>query len=92
MSWDLIFEKPPAKQWGGGASVGSSPFGRWIAALREHPGVWAKYKEPCSPTMATNLSRGRAYGVTAGEFEVRTVKADGDYRRWVYARFVGGES
>ena len=89
MSDDLIFEEPP-RLHGGGFVVGSSPVGQWLNSLRQHPGSWAKFPDPKSATIATRIKRGTAYGVQRGEFEVRTVKIDGDTsRRTIYARYVG---
>lgn len=89
MSDDLIFEEPPVLH-GGGMVRGSSPMGQWLAALRQHPGQWAKFPEPKSATIATHIKRGTCYGVQHGEFETRTVKIDGDSsRRTFYARYVG---
>lgn len=90
MAPDLIFEEPPAGKTG--RPVGSSPFGRWLNELRNYPGKWAKYPEQRDPSKATVVRHGRAYGVEAGEFEVRTINAGTRGKAWIYARYIGGES
>lgn len=89
---DLIFEEPPSKTPGGGPVAGSSPFGLWLAALRDHPGQWAKYPEARYAGDATAVRNGGRYGVKAGEFETRTVGTGAGRRVWIYARYIGGES
>lgn len=90
MSADLIFEEPPSKIPTGGPVAGSSPFGLWLAALRHHPGQWAKYPEARYAGDATVVRNGDRYGVEAGEYETRTVNAEIGRRVWIYARYVGG--
>lgn len=87
---DLIFEEPPTFRMG--RPLGGSPFGQWLAALRDHPGQWAKFPEPRAAAVSTHVRRGDAYGVEAGEFETRTMSAGTPGRVWIYARYVGGES
>ena len=91
MSTDLIFEEPPATKRRGGRPVGQSPVGRWLSSLRDHPGQWVKYPEKVYAGTGTKIRCGSHYGVSAGEFETRTVDACGQ-PGWLYARYVGGES
>ena len=88
MSADLIFEDPlPAAR--SGSRAGESPLGLWLAALRDHPGQWAKYADAMSAATCTVIRQGKRHGVKPGEFEVRQV-AVGDTRKvWLYARYVG---
>ena len=92
MSGDLIFEEPPGRT--GGGVAGSSPFGQWLASLRSHPSEWAKWPEPKSwsaaGSAASKASRGVAYGVKPGEFEVVSRTVDG--QTFIFARYVGAKS
>jgi hypothetical protein len=83
---ELIFEEPPALQCAG-RPAGKTPLGLWLAELRNHPGVWAKYPEQVSGGVPTRIRQGN-YGVAAGEFEV-TVRNAGK-RCDLYVRYVGG--
>ena len=89
MSDDLIFEEPPPILRGAG-NAGKSPLGLWLAALRQHPGQWARWPEPVWPTTSTDIRKGRSRAVEAGEFETRTVViASGEKRVTLYVRYVG---
>jgi len=87
---ELVFEEPPPVTRGR-YSRGASPLGMWLAALRDHPGEWAKYPEPVSPATPCDIRGGRNYGAVAGEFETRPVNITGSkpLRVTLYARYVG---
>ena len=72
------------------AAKARQPLSAWLDALREHPGKWAKWDEPLSNGIATNIRQGKRSGIEAGEFEVRTVGLHRPDRRvTIYARYVG---
>jgi hypothetical protein len=87
---ELVFEEPPPVMRGRN-SRGQSPLGLWLAALRYHPGVWAKYPEPTYAATAGQIRGGRNYGAVAGEFETRPVSITGSkpLRVTLYARYIG---
>jgi len=87
---ELTFEEPPPSARGC-KSRGKSPLGLWLAALRDHPGVWAKYPEPTYASAAPQINRGKNYGASAGEYETRAVSIAGTkpLRVTLYARYVG---
>lgn len=92
---ELVFEDPPPS--GGGRQAGKSELGRWLAALREHPGRWAKYPkmrvtQHAAAAVAGTIKRGKGYGLQAGEFETTTRKAEDGKGGWLFARYVGADS
>jgi len=92
---ELIFEEPPKPNPGGGRPVGASPIGRFLAALREHPGRWARFPQAHDgrgllSRKVTDINRGNRYGVQAGEFEATSRKVGDSF--YLYAKYVGGES
>lgn len=91
MSDEIIFEEPPTPARGNGPSAGSSPLGKWLASLRDHPGYWARWSSPVWSGTTTTIKRGEGYGVKPGEFEVALRKADGG-KFHLYARYVGDQS
>lgn len=91
MSADLIFEDPPVVKIG--RTAGETELGQWLAALRDHPGQWAKWPSPVVAATATFIRQGRRNGVAPGDYETRTVVIQGEAsKRTMYARYVGGES
>ncbi len=87
---ELTFEEPPPATRGRN-SRGQSPLGLWLAALRDHPGVWAKYPVPTYASAGPQINRGKNYGASAGEYETRAVSITGTkpLRVTLYARYVG---
>lgn len=85
---DLMFEEPPPPNRRGR----TSPVTGWLAALREHPGKWAKYPTAYMTTGAGHrITAGEGYGVTAGEFEAVMRRSENGKAFHLYARYVGGE-
>lgn len=92
MGDDLIFEEPPVTATGP-HSQGNSPVGLWLAALRDHPGRWAKFPDTVPLGLSSRIKKGDRYGAKAGEFEVRMSYIGAPPPRvWLYARYVGGQS
>ena len=50
---DLVFQDPPESKRG--RPDGTSPLGLWLTALRDHPGQWAVYPEPCLTSPVTAI-------------------------------------
>ena len=88
---ELIFEDPPYAARG---PQSSSPIKPWLDRLRDNPGKWARYPEPFAGTsgnaVAFAIRGGQRYRLTAGEFDAVTRTIDGS--KYLYARYVGGES
>lgn len=87
---DLIFEEPPAPETKRrGPTPGDTDIGRWLTALRSHPGRSAKYHGTISPPIGTRIRKGTLYGVKAGEFKVVTRKIEGSTRVTMWATYLG---
>lgn len=85
---NLIFENPPAITGRGRGADPNNPYALWLAALREHPGKWAKFPEPQKDgRRLTPIKRGSFHGISRGEFDAKTRKVNGSV--WLYARYVG---
>jgi hypothetical protein len=85
----LFVDAPPPQQRRGRPS----PITPWLAALREHPGRWAEYPQSIlNYAAATNIKRGKGYGVKPGEFETTARRTEDGKAFRLFARYVGGES
>ena len=94
MTDELIFEDPPMPN-AGGRPIGASPIGRFLDALRDHPGKWARFpksypKRDNLGHIVGDITKARRYGISVGEFEATTRKVESEY--FLYVRYVGGES
>lgn len=87
---ELIFvEAPPAGS--GGRSVPRSPIALWLADLREHPNVWARYPERVGRTTPNGIITGGYSGIAAGEYEA--VGRNLDPKKCdLYVRYIGADS
>lgn len=87
MSDDLIFEEPPND--GRGVYRPLHPVTVWLAALREHPWVWARFPDDVAPAIGTFIRKGDRYGVAEGEYQTRTTSIGNTRRVHLYARYIG---
>lgn len=86
---DIVWEEPPADGRGPRQAGHLEPF---AAALRDHPGQWARYPvaltEKSTSNAAVRIKTGSALSFgPAGAFEAVTRNVDGT--RVLYVRYVG---
>lgn len=84
---ELIFEEPPPLTRTGRPSK----YGPWLAKLKQHPGVWAKYPEEVINPSATAYSIRRGKQTPAGFEIVARSSVPGRNKGHIYARYVGAK-
>lgn len=85
---ELIREDPPPALGRGGPS----PLNEWLHTIRQHPQEWFRYPEPLNASASTSIRMGQRCGITRGEYQVVTQRAEGETsKRTMWVRYVGAE-